>query len=107
MTGHTAPERIVVARKIGTGILDVMGHERTMSMGYVDSTKYIRADLVPQWQPIETAPRDGAIIAWCRRANGATHAQWVDRWKEWVAYGAEEIDLDPSHWIQLQPPPTN
>jgi hypothetical protein len=24
-----------------------------------ETTKYIRADLVPQWQPIETAPRDG------------------------------------------------
>ncbi|MGL5737153.1 MAG: hypothetical protein ACRCYS_20015, partial [Beijerinckiaceae bacterium] len=27
-------------------------------------TEYIRADLVPQWQPIETAPKDGVIDIW-------------------------------------------
>ena len=33
-------------------------------VGSIDNLthQYIRADLVPQWQPIETAPKDGAQI---------------------------------------------
>ena len=40
-----APEPITVARFIGSGDLEIVPHGHTMSMGYVDPVKYVRADL--------------------------------------------------------------
>jgi len=59
-----------------------------------------------EWQPIETAPRDGTyILAWVRPVWGVQylrivtfyHGQWVD-----------SCDLSPedcTHWMPLPEPP--
>jgi hypothetical protein len=67
------------------------------------------------WQPIETAPKDGTnILLWCplpgsgyaivgichttTRANGDKVPVWLD------AYEGEDI-YQPSHWMPLPEPP--
>lgn len=53
-----APERIWLTA-------DRPDHRPFVTKGFLASpprTEYIRADLVPQWQPIETAPRDGRWV---------------------------------------------
>ena len=40
--------------------------------------EYIRADLVPQWQPIKTAPKDGKICLWSAKTKTVTFGVWCD-----------------------------
>lgn len=87
-----------------------------------DDAKYIRADLVPQWQPIETAPKDGTWVLLC---NGATDEDREDDdfgkilrsrpvtafWDkgDWVFShwdGAWRSCYScPTHWMPLPQPP--
>lgn len=65
------------------------------------------------WQPIETAPKDGADILVTMTHNDGlggwiTH-MWVDSWSEeypWPEY-ERRIDLlgHPTHWMALPAPP--
>ncbi len=58
----------------------------------------------PQWQPIETAPRDGAkILTWspkigCREAYYSS-GEWQDI--DVILDG----EWEPTHWQPLQEPP--
>jgi hypothetical protein len=68
------------------------------------------------WQPIETAPKDGtAILIWPAQSalTGSTECmiisyvvRWHD-WKEsWIEASGEEYDtFYPTHWMPLPPPP--
>ena len=72
-----------------------------------------------EWQPIETAPKDGEEVLlwlgapWCR----VEKALWFNPWKAWVTEapgdGADTErygigSLVPTHWMPLpQPPETN
>jgi len=59
------------------------------------------------WQPIESAPRDGTrFLAWCpyvgrviMRING------VHR-ETWAIDPSGRLSCDPSHWMPLPPAPT-
>ena len=73
--------------------------------------EYIRADLVSQWQPIETAPKDGTKIlgAWpqLRKHKWWTiqpiffyYGAWIHGWDE-----DEDLALHPTHWMPLPEPP--
>lgn len=56
------------------------------------------------WQPIETAPRDGdLVVVWTE--YGCLMAAWSRARLRWEA---PEFDgyLTPSHWLQLPPPPS-
>jgi hypothetical protein len=68
-----------------------------------------------EWQPIETAPKDGtAIFIWLTLAGGwFKRVHWsakVSAWVDWD-HGEEAIygydgDKNISHWMPLPKPPT-
>lgn len=44
---------------------------------YWEANEYVRADLVPRWQPIETAPRDGTRVdLWSVQFGRYPNASW-------------------------------
>lgn len=63
-----------------------------------------------QWQPIETAPKDGTYVLVCEKDNSAIYeARFM--WDDW--FPAMQSDSDeydpmkgfPSHWMPLPEPP--
>ena len=69
-----------------------------------EEVHYVRADSLPQWQPIETAPEGGSILGW---ASGWAHPEvvvWDEKWRCW--YDSDlEYGVTPSHWQPLPTPP--
>ena len=66
-----------------------------------------------EWQPIETAPRDGTVI-WCYEKYGlgwphAIKFASYDEWQGWIY--ADEMMCDyvpePTHWMPLPAPPAS
>jgi len=69
--------------------------------------EYIRADLVPKWKPIETAPKDNTEVILFEPIYGVTFGYFD-------AYGPDRIwcmcDIvhrvaRPTHWMPLPEPP--
>jgi hypothetical protein len=66
-----------------------------------------------EWQPIETAPKDGtAILIWPAQSSftGDDTISYVVRWHDWkeawIEASGEEYDtFYPTHWMPLPPPP--
>ena len=67
------------------------------------------------WQPIETAPRDGRFLVWLADEQvmtvGAYRAVDRDTPDERVVAWLPEFDVGafwhiPTHWMPLPPPPT-
>jgi len=58
-----------------------------------------------QWQPIETAPKDGTEIIVYRPDAGVFGAFYSDEcW--FCTYSGEDFSLEPpTHWMHLPPPP--
>jgi len=69
--------------------------------------KYIRADLVPQWQPIETAPKDGTdiLVWWPFWSKSPEVAAFIDG--EWYSecVTSDSTEKPPTHWMPLPAPP--
>lgn len=68
--------------------------------------KEVGARAPQEWQPIETAPKDGShILAW--RDSGVHLMRWreqVQRWDEWHV-GIKHLTIQPTHWMPLPAPP--
>ncbi len=73
-------------------------------------------DLIPQWQPIESAPRDGSeVYVWVTgNGNYKTEARFLNnKWHDYrvdnsSGYGQMEwspIDGNITHWMPLPQPP--
>lgn len=84
-----------------------------------------------EWQPIETAPKDGSrvLVAWVDRGNGEWHQRcvwwgkkfdisgydesneltlWRSEWTDGCveSFGYEEVRAyEPTHWMPLPAPP--
>jgi hypothetical protein len=64
------------------------------------------------WQTIETAPKDVAILVWDEWEKGMGVAQWVHEWESWCWAQAAASDeypangpIRPTHWMPLPEPP--
>ena len=66
-----------------------------------------------EWQPIDTAPKDGtAILIWPAKSSftGDDTISYVVRWNDWkqgwIEASGEEYDtFYPTHWMPLPAPP--
>jgi hypothetical protein len=61
-----------------------------------------------EWQPIETAPKDGTLVdLW----SGLHGNRWTDyswaagRWWRY-SFGYEPFEFNPTHWMPIPSPPT-
>ncbi len=87
-----APERITLARKIGSDEWATMLKGHTMSMGYLDAAQYVRADLasaaVRRAEALAEAESDALTTAQARIAEleaalrfYADRSAWSGRWE--------------------------
>lgn len=59
-----------------------------------------------EWQPIETAPKDGSMFLGCVVGFAPLVAAWDDYGNRWVSQ-PDEYGYEPTHWLPLPaPPPT-
>lgn len=119
-----APERIWLWTERDGRVLQEQEYydEPNHSDLFGPSIPYIRADLVPEWQPIETAPKDGTpiIVGYDGRNGGEvwSHAAaWVMLYEEGGEPLGEEWHYPtgfepehgqpyhPTHWQPLPAPP--
>ena len=61
----------------------------------------IHAENISQWQPIETAPKDGTIIDLWVPGFG----RLVDQWWDDGAWSGVVSNSEVSHWMPLPSPP--
>ena len=63
----------------------------------------------PQWEGIESAPKDGTHILVCTAGSGyyAVSVHWFDNdWIESMTWDGEPVILkNPTHWIGIPPIP--
>lgn len=64
-----------------------------------------------EWQPIETAPKDGTAVLcfWTRSVyvDGRAYAIAQCHSGTWVSVDDDEVEYwEPTHWMPLPPPPT-
>ena len=76
--------------------------------------KDVQDDAKPQWQPIETAPKDGSdVFAWGPRWKQPDYIHFRNgEWCEWVGPDTGEWEpitfsepFLPTHWMPIPEPP--
>jgi hypothetical protein len=83
---------------------------RALENAEADMTQHVEdtRSLTPDWQPIETAPKDVFVLVyWPYWANEPVVAKWRTpsrRWESEVAVSTE--GPDPTHWMPLPASPT-
>jgi len=87
---------------------------RAYAEAYPDRvTHYVKKNMpaMPhQWQPIETAPKDGTVILiaeFTRPVWSVVSAKWCKEWHEpsWDTISKHCLYNNPTHWMPLPPPP--
>ena len=77
-----------------------------------------RADLVPQWRPIKTAPKDGTLVdiwgvnhlSYDKHSSRKVNVKfgpvqdWMGRKRDDWQHGRGE-DYEPTHWMPIPAPP--
>jgi len=60
------------------------------------------------WRPVETAPKDARILAWCIFPAGGEvrFVTWRSDYYNgaWMAYGCPQ---EVTHWMPVPPPPNS
>lgn len=63
------------------------------------------------WQPIETAPKDRAILLWWpQQYHCPVVGHWGDKWSPWIGWKVtgwthEKFQTEPTHWMPLPQSP--
>lgn len=61
------------------------------------------------WQPIETAPRDGTLVdLWLTDGRRETECRWSTSVGGWWRFDENATDVpvdNPTHWMPIPPPP--
>jgi hypothetical protein len=58
-----------------------------------------------EWQPIESAPKDGKLVVLWQREHGLHVARWSEAFGDWHGTDWEHTPaLDPTHWMRPEPP---
>lgn len=58
-----------------------------------------------EWQPIETAPKDGRYIIISVNSNYQVICNWVSEEKGWMTRTAQFYGMDRvTHWKPIEPP---
>lgn len=57
------------------------------------------------WQPIETAPKKGGILAYIPDWQGCQVIYWASYKGCWETASGENVRGTPSHWMPLPPAP--
>lgn len=88
--------------------LDDTGSMHICSYGDDGAVEYTRT---PQWQPIETAPKDGTRVILYVPPYGAmtghnTFSNFGGRQSDyWSCHSSLNRDAQPTHWMPLPTPP--
>lgn len=61
----------------------------------------VRAECVPQWQPIETAPKDGRSLILLLTPSGFPQVAYSNTW--WTA--GFSVECKPTHWSHIPAAP--
>lgn len=77
------------------------------------SGEWVKFEEIPQWKPIETAPRDGTeyiatdgqICTVENHPEGYMPGTWTKDGNKWSGYASRHIGYSPTHWIPLPEPP--
>ncbi len=88
--------------------LTITGNIVTGSSGVIvtEPASAVRTITIPEWQPIETAPKNGSHALLTH--IGISEVMIVGLWQEgrWCdAYNGCPIILQPTHWMNLPAPP--
>ena len=65
-----------------------------------------QAATASQWQPIETAPKDGTdVVVYLANNRPPIVAGYFKETNEWLAYDEPMNTVFPTHWMPLPPAP--
>ena len=82
---------------------EIQKYKNEVNELYIKFLKDINAELrlLTQWQPIDTAPKDGTLVLICE--YGCVYVAIFN--KEGFCYNDEHIGFNPTHWMPLPKPP--
>jgi hypothetical protein len=96
-------ERTYFTRKDWKVLQNYMEADEAMSTALGMENWNLRQERAGEWQPIETAPRNEFSDLILFGPDGVFAGQW---WEGgWVNSMQEWVDLPPTHWRPLPPPP--
>lgn len=88
-------ERIKEAKKLALRFAQSVHGDQSVDEAQSHLYRYLE-QVIPHWQPIETAPMDGSDILVLSSSGFIHQASW------WI----EEVRADTiTHWMSLPPPP--
>lgn len=99
----TMPDRIWVYEN-GQGDIRVMDGPASPYPGMMSEDEYIRADLVPQWQTIETAPDYGVRFMGAYKTKSGEWVCEVAAWERALVTSGDKV-FPATHWMPLPEPP--